>query len=55
MPLYQRCNLAVGIAEQEIAFPMTRHCTILYAGWALANGHCIDDSAMDRRLLGVMA
>ena len=38
VPLHQSCNLAVVIAKQQIALPMARHCSILYAGWALANG-----------------
>ena len=53
--LDQRRNLAVGIAEQQIAFPVAWNCPILNAGWTLADGHCIDDTPMDGCFLRVVA
>lgn len=34
---------------------MARHCPVLHTGWAFADGHGIDDPAMDGGLLRVVA
>lgn len=53
--LHQRGNLAVGIAEQQITLPVPRHCPILDAGRPFADGHGVNDPAMDGGFLGVVA
>ena len=54
MALHQRRNLAVASAEQQIAFPVTRHSAILYRCRAFADRHGAQDLAMVVSLLRVM-
>ena len=54
LPLHQRRNLAVVGAEQQIAFPVTRHSAILDRCRAFADRHGAQDLAMVVGLLRVM-
>ncbi len=52
---YQRGNLAVLAAAQQIPFPVPWYRTFLNAGWPFADGNRIADAAMVVGFLGVMA
>jgi hypothetical protein len=54
LSLYQRGDLAVAGAEQQIAFPMTGHSAILDRCGPLADRHGTHDLAVVVGLLGVM-
>ena len=49
--LHQGRDLAMGIAEQQVAFPVPWHGPVFYTSWAFADGDGIDDSAMNTGLL----
>ena len=49
LTLDQRRDLAVVIAEHQVAFPMPWYCSVLNAGGSLADRDGIDDLAVNRR------
>jgi len=53
LALDQRRDLAIAIAEDKVAFPVTRYRSVVDAGGSLADGYCVNDLAMNRRLLRV--
>ena len=52
---HQGGDLAVVAAEQQVTFPVARHCTVLDLGGALTDRDGVGDPAVIARLLRVMA
>jgi hypothetical protein len=54
MALNQGSDLAIGIAEHRIPFPMAGYCPILDGSWPFTNRNCVGDAAVVVRLLRVV-
>lgn len=54
LTFYQRRDLAVATAKDQIAFPMSRHSSVLNARGTFTDRDSISDLSMDRRPLRVV-